>query len=32
MIEVEGKFNKAKVFTNVVEDSCVEQIKGLLDL
>ena len=32
MTEVEGKFNKAKVFTNVVEDSCVEQIKGLLNL
>ncbi len=29
---VEGKYNSAKVFTDRVEDSCIEQIKGLLDL
>lgn len=29
---VEGKYNSAKVFTDRVEESCIEQIKGLLDL
>lgn len=29
---VSGKYNSAKVFTDQVEDVCIEQIRGLLDL
>lgn len=29
---VKGNYNEAKVFTDLVEDVCVEQIRGLLDL
>lgn len=29
---VNGKYNSAKVFTDKVEDGCIEQIQGLLDL
>lgn len=32
MIKIAGKYNTAKVFTDVLEDSCLEQIKALLDL
>lgn len=32
MIEIEGKYNKAKVFTNVVEDTAREQIKTLCSM
>ena len=32
MREISGKYNKAKVFTDVLEDNCVKQIQGLLDL
>lgn len=32
MKAVKGIYNEAKVFTDVVDDACVEQIKGLLDL
>lgn len=32
MKTVKGKYNDAKIFTDVVEDVCVDQIKGLLDL
>lgn len=29
---VEGRYNSAKVFTNVLDENCIDQIKGLLDL
>ena len=29
---VEGRYNSAKVFTNVLDENCIYQIKGLLDL
>lgn len=29
---VNGKYNSAKIFTDRVEDVCIEQIRGLLDL
>ena len=29
---VKGIYNEAKVFTDIVEETCVEQIRGLLDL
>lgn len=29
---VNGKYNSAKIFTDKVEDGCIEQIQGLLDL
>ncbi len=29
---VEGKYNSARIFTDQVEDACIEQIRGLLDL
>ena len=29
---VKGNYNEAKIFTEVVDEVCVEQIKGLLDL
>lgn len=29
---VKGKYNSAKLFTDKVEDGCIEQIQGLLDL
>ena len=29
---VNGIYNEAKVFTDIVDEACVEQIKGLLDL
>lgn len=32
MKTVKGNYNDAKIFTDVVEDVCVEQIRGLLDL
>ncbi len=32
MKTVKGIYNEAKVFTDVVDDACVEQIRGLLDL
>ena len=32
MKTVKGIYNEAKVFTDVVDDTCVEQIRGLLDL
>ncbi|MDY6053045.1 MAG: RtcB family protein, partial [Anaerovibrio sp.] len=31
MIKIAGKYNTAKVFTDVLEDSCLEQIKALLE-
>ena len=31
MRTVNGKYNSAKVFTDNVEDTCIEQIQGLLD-
>lgn len=32
MHEIIGAYNKAKVFTDVLDEACVEQIQGLLDL
>ena len=32
MREIMGIYNTAKVFTDVLDDACVEQIQGLLDL
>lgn len=32
MKQISGNYNNAKVFTDVIEDTCEEQIKGLLDL
>ena len=32
MREITGVYNTAKVFTDVLDDACVEQIQGLLDL
>ena len=32
MIIVNGKYNAAKIFTTQVEDGCLEQIRGLLNL
>lgn len=32
MREITGIYNTAKVFTDVLDDACVEQIRGLLDL
>lgn len=32
MVIAEGIYNSAKIFTDQVEDSCMEQIRGLLDL
>ena len=32
MIKIAGKYNTAKVSTDVLEDRCLEQIKALLDL
>ena len=29
---VKGIYNEAKIFTDIVDEACVEQIKGLLDL
>lgn len=29
---VEGRYNSAKVFTNVLDENCIDHIKGLLDL
>ena len=29
---VEGRYNSAKVFTNVLDENCIDQITGLLDL
>jgi RNA-splicing ligase RtcB len=29
---INGTYNNAKIFTDIVDDSCEEQIKGLLDL
>ena len=29
---IEGRYNSAKVFTNVLDENCIDQIKGLLDL
>lgn len=31
MKEIQGKYNSAKVFTDVVEDSAIAQIKELCD-
>ncbi len=31
MIEIVGKYNSAKVFTDICEDECVTQIRNLLD-
>lgn len=30
-MDIKGKFNKAKVFTNSIDDSASEQIKNMLD-
>lgn len=32
MQEINGKYNRAKVYTDVLDDNCIEQIQGLLDL
>lgn len=32
MKEIKGNYNTAKVFTDILDDACVEQIKGLLNL
>ena len=32
MREITGIYNTAKVFTDVLDDACVEQIQGLLNL
>lgn len=32
MKEIKGNYNTAKVFTDILDDTCVEQIKGLLNL
>lgn len=32
MREIRGNYNTAKVFTDVLDEVCAEQIKGLLDL
>jgi len=32
MKEIKGKYNSAKVYTDVLDDKCVLQIQGLLDL
>ena len=31
MIEIRGKYNNAKVYTDVCEDACKEQIKNLVN-
>lgn len=31
MKTVTGKYNEAKIFTNLVEDTAIEQVKTLLD-
>lgn len=32
MREITGQYNSAKVYSDILEDNCIEQIRGLLDL